>query len=221
MATALIYGASGAGKTVNATRVVGKNLLLISDNSECVLKHFEREELKIEKIERWLLKGKTGSIQNCFVEQYEQAFKDVKYDNIIIDNLTDLLELAILDMDYYKISNDRRQHYMLAYQTIKRLVREATHLRCNVIFTAWEETSYLPDSSGTMQQVVRPELPAAIHNKICGLCNIVGRVVSTERDGQRMWFYNLSGSGNTMAKDQLWMRKSCLPENIFEKGTHP
>ena len=40
MATAIIFGAPGAGKTVNSTLVPGKTLLLSTDNSSIVLKHF-------------------------------------------------------------------------------------------------------------------------------------------------------------------------------------
>ena len=44
MSTAIIFGAPGSGKTVNATLVPGKTLLLCSDNSAVVLNHFSRPD---------------------------------------------------------------------------------------------------------------------------------------------------------------------------------
>ena len=49
MATAIIYGAPGSGKTINATRIPGKSLLLSIDNSARVLDNFERPDLTIKE----------------------------------------------------------------------------------------------------------------------------------------------------------------------------
>ena len=50
MATAILYGAPGSGKTINATRLPGKSLLLSSDNSALVLKNFDRPNLTIKEV---------------------------------------------------------------------------------------------------------------------------------------------------------------------------
>ena len=49
MATALIYGAPGSGKTINTTRIPGKTLLLSSDNSARVLNNFDRPNLTVKE----------------------------------------------------------------------------------------------------------------------------------------------------------------------------
>ena len=50
MATAIIFAPPGGGKTVNATLVPGKTLLLSSDNSAVVLNNFERKNLTVQEV---------------------------------------------------------------------------------------------------------------------------------------------------------------------------
>ena len=98
MANALIYGEVGSGKTVNSTLVRagkrGKNLLLNSDNSHVVLGNFERPNLDVQIIRNYLKKD--GS-EDYFAKQFMDAVQSGKYDTIIIDNLTDLIDLALQD----------------------------------------------------------------------------------------------------------------------------
>jgi hypothetical protein len=35
------------------------------------------------------------------------------------------------------------------------------------------------------------------------------------KDGEKKWYYVTEGTPTIMAKDQLFMRKNCLPENVF------
>ena len=61
-----------------------------------------------------------------------------------------------------------------------------------------------------------PMLPAKIKQQVCGLCNIVAYVTSAnDSKGVKQWFYITEGSQTIMAKDQLYLRKSCMPENAF------
>jgi hypothetical protein len=60
-------------------------------------------------------------------------------------------------------------------------------------------------------------LPAKIKQQVFGLCNIVGRVSSAmDKNGNRQWYFFTEACKETiMAKDQMFLRKSCLPENLF------
>mgnify|MGYP003294531449 CR=1 FL=1 len=130
MANALIYCQSGGGKTCNSTLVKvgkrGRNLLLCSDNSQVVLNNFERPNLDKEIIEHWLDKDSSGKAQLSFNEQFERAVDSQKYDTIIVDNVSDLFDMAILEMDASGRYKDMRQAYQMVYQNLKRLVRTAT-----------------------------------------------------------------------------------------------
>ncbi|MEG0898462.1 MAG: AAA family ATPase [Oscillospiraceae bacterium] len=216
MAVAIIYGQSGAGKTVNSTLVKtgkrGKNLLLCSDNSHVVLKNFERKNLDIEVIEHWL-----DDNNNCFSSQFEKAVNSKRFDNIIVDNVSDLFDMAILEMEASGRFKDMRQAYQIVYMALKRLVRKAGQLDCNIIFTAWHITDEIMLTTGEMATRITPKLPMKILDNFLGLCNIIAYITIHEKDGEKKWYYIMEGKPTLYAKDQLYCRKTCLPENIFEE----
>ena len=216
MYVGLVYGQSGSGKTVNSTLVKtgkrGKNLLMCSDNSHIVLRNFERKNLDIEKVKHWL-----SDNGNCFHEQFSKAVASKKYDTIIVDNISDLFDLAILEMESSGKHKDMRQAYQVVYQSLKRLVRQAGNLDCNIIFTAWHLTDEITMPDGSIGTRIMPKLPMKILDNFLGLCNIVAYVCVNEKDSVKRWYYNMNGSQLLYAKDQLYCRKTCLPENIFEE----
>lgn len=219
MANAIIYGPSGAGKTVNSTMVRtgkrGRNLLLNSDNSHVVLKNFKRDNLDVEVVGKWMDKDNTGKPQDNFIKQFERAVAADKYDNIIVDNVSDIFDMAILEMEASGKYKDMRQAYQQVYMQLKRLAREAGRVNTNVIFTAWhnQEPIVLPD--GTQQMRVSPKLPMKILDNFIGLCNVCAYLTKAEKDGQQIYYYVTGGSPTLYAKDQLYCRASCMPEDIF------
>jgi phage nucleotide-binding protein len=220
MAVAMIYGRSGAGKTVNSTLVKtkakGRNLLLNSDGSALVLKNFDRPNLDIEAIEHWMEQSPDGKSWLSLRKQFEKAIASNKYDCIIVDNISDIMDLAVLEMDASGRYNDPRKYYLLIYNDLKRLAREAQNADCDIIFTGWtsEFEVRLPD--GTLARGVRPKLPEKIMDNFLGLCNVVAYISTAEdKEGNKRWYYKLEGSPTLYAKDQIACRKSCMPEDIF------
>ena len=218
---ALIYAPSGGGKTVNTTLVKAskrkKNLLLCSDNSHIVLnnKEFQRENLSIEVIEHWLDKDNMGQDQNCFIKQFDKAVDSKLYDNIIVDNVSDIFDLAILEYDASGKIKDMRQAYMLVYQELKRLARRAAQVDCNVVFTAWTDLQEitLPDGQRTVR--TQPKLPNKILDNFLGLTQIVAYINTADKDGKKAWYYVLEGRPTLYAKDQAFNRKSCMTAELF------
>ena len=207
MATAIIYGAPGSGKTINTTRLPGKSLLISSDNSARVLNNFERPNLTI----------KVAMSFKDFVDEFEAATESHQYDNVIVDCLTDLIDAYITEIREKGFSGDIRQHYLAIYTKVKFLVRKAAFCDTNVVFNCWEDSEVGELTSGEMARCVSPMLPAKIKQQVCGLCNIVGRVSSAiDKNGNRQWyFFTEAGKETIMAKDQMFLRKSCMPENLF------
>lgn len=208
MATAIIYGAPGSGKTVNATRIPGKTLLLSSDNSALVLNNFSRPDLTIKEAANF----------KEFVDLFEEATSNEHYDNIIVDCLTDLIDAYIVEIRENGFSGDIRQHYLAIYTKVKFLVRKAAFCNTNCIFNCWEDVETITLENGEIANRVSPMLPAKIKQQVCGLCNIVARVTSAvDKQGVRQWYFATEGNEVRMAKDQLYLRKSCMPENLFTK----
>lgn len=206
MAVMCLYGQPGSGKTVNATRLPGKSLLISSDNSAIVLKHFERPNLTIKEAKNF----------KEFVDYFEEATTSKQYDNIIVDCLTDLIDAYIVEIRESGFTGDIRQHYLAIYTKVKFLVRKAAFCETNVVFNCWEDAESVTLPTGEAAIRVSPMLPAKIKQQVCGLCNIVAYVTSAlDNQKVKQWFYVTEGGPTVMAKDQLFLRKSCMPENAF------
>ena len=210
MSNALIYCQSGGGKTCNSTLVKapkrGKNLLICTDNSSIVLQNFERPNLEIINV----------STVKEFIDAYRDGYESQNYDNIILDNLSDLIDMWLLELDDSGKFRDFRQAYQLVYQSLKRLSRESTTLDCNTIFTAWSDNVEITLPSGEVKTRLQPKIPAKILDNVCGLMNVVAYIsTANDKDGNKRWYYVTEGTPTLMAKDQIACRKNCMPEDIF------
>ncbi|HZK23353.1 MAG TPA: AAA family ATPase [Atopostipes sp.] len=235
MAVALIYAQSGGGKTINSTLVEGgflevargeivehkakgKNILLSSDNSSVSLNSFDRPNLDIEPVWNWLEKDKDGNQQENFNAVFGKVASSGKYDTIIVDNVTSVFNNAILEMDESGRFKDMRQAYQLIYNGLRRLSIKAAQAQVNVVFTAWHDTEELVADDGKPYKRIQPKLPGKILDDFTGMCNIVAYINSAEKEGKRIWYYKLEGKMDLYAKDQIYNRKSCMPEDLFKKG---
>lgn len=205
---ALIYGASGSGKTTNSTRVKTKkrNLLICTDNSSVVLRNFERPNLDIVNV----------STAQAFIDEYRKGYESKKYENIILDNLSDLFDMWILELEASGKYKDMRQAYQMVYQNLRRLSRESASCGCNTIFTAWSDMVEVPQPDGSKKTRLQPKLPNKILDSVCGLMNIVGLVASNpDKENKMQWYYVTKGSAEIMAKDQVKCRDFVMPEDLF------
>ncbi len=216
MPVAMIWGSPGSGKTVAATAPKKEKIkLLCSDNSAIVLNMFDRKNVEIERVEHWL---DPGDGKNYFSKQFETALASKKYTLIVVDNLTDIKEMALLEIEEQGRIKDIRQVYQAVYQAIKRLTRMAANAQCHVTFTAWDEGEEITKVDGTLALRQQPNLPAKIRPQVIGLCNIVGQMCKgKDKDGKMSWFLITEDSETRYGcKDQLYGRKFVMPENLFE-----
>ena len=209
MATAIIYGAPGTGKTVNSTLVPGKTLLLSSDNSAVVLNNFQRDDLTIKAVATF----------KDYLDEFEKATTSKQYDTIITDCLTDIIDGFIVECRESKAFNDIRQAYMLVYTKVKALARKAAYCGTDCIFNCWEDVEEITTPSGEIKNRLSPMLPSKIKQQVCGLCNVIAYVTTaTDKDGNKRWYYVTEARDTLMVKDQLGCAKSLMPENIFKRG---
>lgn len=217
MAVAMIWGSPGSGKTVAATAPKKEKILLLcSDNSSVVLNMFDRPNVTVERVEHWI---DPGDGKNYLSKQFEAALASKKYTLIVLDNLTDIKELAILEIEEQGRIKDIRQVYQAVYQGIKRLTRMAANANCHITFTAWDDGEEITRADGTLAIRQSPNLPWKIKPQVLGLCNIVGKMTKAKnKAGEDVWFMVTEDSETLYGcKDQLYGRKSLMPENLFEK----
>lgn len=207
MAVMCLYGPPGSGKTVNSTRLPGKTLLISSDNSALVLRNFDRPNLTVKCVKNF----------KEFLDTFNESTAKKNYDNIIVDCLTDIIDAYIVEVRTKGFSGDIRQYYLEVYTRVKELVRKAAFCETNVVFNCWEDMFEKTLVSGEIVNYIAPAIPAKIRQSVCGLCNIVAYVSSMVRDGNRQWYFVTEGNDALMAKDQLFMRKACLPEDAFKE----
>nr|DAM27863.1 MAG TPA: AAA domain protein [Caudoviricetes sp.] len=215
MSVAMIWGSPGSGKTVAATAPKNEKIkLLCSDNSAVVLNMFDRKNVDVERVEHWLDQGDG----NYFTAQFERAAASGKYTLIVIDNLTDLKELALMEIEDAGKLKDIRQIYQAVYMAIKRLTRTAANSKCHVTFTCWDDAEEITKNDGTLALRQFPNLPRKILPQVLGLCNIVGQMAKAkDKDGNMRWFLITEDSETRYGcKDQLYGRKSILPEQLYE-----
>lgn len=214
MAVAMIWGSPGSGKTVASTAPKNEKILLLcSDNSSVVLKRFDRKNVTIERVEHWIDQG-DGLY---FTAQFEKAIESKKYTLIVVDNLTDIKEMAILEIEEQGKIKDIRQVYQAVYMAIKRLTRIAANAKCHITFTAWDDAEEITVSDGSIRLRQQPNLPRKILPQVLGLCNIVGQMAKAkDKNGNTVWFLVTEDNETRYGcKDQLYGRKSCMPENLF------
>ncbi len=216
MAVTMIWGSPGSGKTVAATAPKNEKILLLcSDNSSVVLNMFDRPNVTVERVEHWL---DQGDGENYFTKQFEKALASGKYTLIVVDNLTDIKEMALLEIDEQGKIKDIRQIYQVVYMAIKRLTRLAANAKCHVTFTAWDDSEEITKNDGTLALRHYPNLPKKILPQVLGLCNIVGQMAKTlDKQGNMRWFLITEDSETRYGcKDQLKGRKAIMPENLYE-----
>ena len=216
MSVALIWGPPGSGKTIAATAPKKENILLLSsDNSSIVLNMFDRPNVTVERVEHWI---DPGDGQNYFTSQFEKALNSGKYTLIVVDCLTDLKELALQEIEDAGKIRDIRQVFQVVYMSLKRLIRLAANAKCHVTFTAWDDSEEIVKNDGTLALRQFPNLPKKILPQILGLCNIVGQMAKAKnKAGESVWYIITEDSETRYGcKDQLYGRKSCMPEALFE-----
>ena len=172
----------------------------------CCSCDFKRENLTIKPIPTF----------KDFLDEFEIATTTKQYDTIITDCLSDLIDGYIVECRESKAFSDIRQAYMLVYTKVKALIRKAAHCGTDCIFTCWEDVEEITTPTGEIKNRLSPMLPAKIKQQVCGLCNVIARVsTAVDKDGNRRWYYVTEASETLMVKDQIFCRKSCMPEDLF------
>lgn len=202
--TALLYGPPGMGKTTALGALPGKTLIIDVDRGADVL--IGNDRVDIVRLAPDLKDMKD------ILEELEQK---CEYDNVCLDSLSELERgmLAILGRLGKNGGAPELVHYGQAHFRLLDICRRLRTLPANIIFTAWEEYKEVVALDGTKYTQTRPMLSGKTTENICGLCDIVGELILSLKDGNR--YVRLEASPTLVAKDRFFKRQFCTPENLL------
>ncbi len=201
--TDLLYGPPGMGKTTLLGQLPGKTLIVDVDRGTSVLQG--KANIDVVRLDESLAD---------LPKVLEMLEKDNPYDNVCVDSLSEL-EKAMLTVYGREGKNDgapEQGHYLKVQFKIADYCRRFRALSGNTIFTAWEMQKEIIAQDGSKYTQARPMLGDKSVDLICGLCDVVGRIVISTKDGERyVWF---EASQTVVAKDRLRKRKYCRFEEV-------
>ncbi|SDI40445.1 AAA family ATPase [Dolosicoccus paucivorans] len=210
--TYIIYANPGVGKTSSIKHIPGKTLLIDIDKSSSVLAGSENiDVLSVDTYKIW------ESWMDLVTWLHEP--KNIKdYDNIVIDNVTELFRSILTQLG--REGKNNRVPGMDAYQRTDFVImdsfRALQRLHKRLIFTAWETSDLWTKPDGQTVNRAMPDIRKPILNNFLGLADVVGRLIVTrdEEEKERRGFI-LQPREDIYAKNRLDDRKGCKVEELI------
>lgn len=220
--TCLVYCAPGVGKStflgLIGEKSTGKTLVLDIDRTFIptmskneVVHDFDRIDVtQIDNIETW------DSWTNTLTKlKTAKDAGELDYENICVDNLSELERCILSDLG--SKGKNKGVPAQADYQYMQfKLVNSLRYLKSlgvNIYITAWETTETFQNPDGSSYSRVYPKMSAKIVDNICGLCDVVGRVI-VNKEGARGLL--MEASQNVYAKNQRDSRKVCKVEEFLK-----
>lgn len=218
--TAMFYCSTGVGKTTTAGLIAekskGKTLILDVDRTIAtslgkgeVVKDISRIDIRqVDNVHTW------DDWESILMElaELKKAGK-LDYENIVVDNISELERCILSDLGSKGKNKGVPAQADYQYMQFKLVnsLRFMKSLGVNVIWTAWETYENYTHPDGTQYTRSYPKISAKIVDNICGLCDIVGKIMA-KQDGTRGII--LEATQNVYAKNQLDSRKGCKVEEF-------
>lgn len=219
--TALFYCSTGVGKTTTAGLIAekskGKTLILDVDRTIAtslgkgeIVKDISRIDIRqVDNVHTW-------SDWESVLKELSDMKKNGKldYENIVVDNISELERCILSDLGSQGKNKGVPAQADYQYMQFKLVnsLRFMKSLGVNVIWTAWETYENYTHPDGTQYTRSYPKISAKIVDNICGLCDIVGKIIA-KQDGTRGII--LEATQNVYAKNQIDSRKGCLVEEFI------
>ena len=205
--TVLIYGTPGMGKTTLLGNLKGRTLIIDVDRGTSVLQG--NENVDVLRLSRSM-------------DELRQALTELKtkceYDNVCIDSLSELEGSMLSELGRKGRNNGVPElgDYNRVDCFLIDWCRMSREIPANIFFTAWEKYTELVTTSGEKVTAVRPMLRDKNLERVCGLCDIVGRIELSRDTVERI--VCLEGNPRKIAKDRIYKRKECeMTEIVPEK----
>lgn len=219
--TALLYCPPGVGKSTAigliAEKSEGNTLVLDIDRT----------------IKRTLSKGEVvKDTSRVFVEEIDNintfdswtdtlmkikdsnVLKENNITTVAVDNISELERCILSDLG--SKGKNKGVPAMSDYQYMQfKLVNSLRYMKAwgvNIVWTAWEESNDVIAFDGTAYSRMYPKISAKIRDNICGLCDVVGRIM-INKEGEHG--IALEATNTYYAKNQIDSRKGCMVEEFI------
>ena len=221
--TAMFYCSTGVGKTTTAGLIAekskGKTLILDVDRTIAtslgkgeIVKDISRIDIRqVDNVHTW---SDWESVLKELADMKKNGKLD--YENIVVDNISELERCILSDLGSQGKNKGVPAQADYQYMQFKLVnsLRFMKSLGVNVIWTAWETYENYTHPDGTQYTRSYPKINAKIVDNICGLCDIVGKIVA-KPDGTRGIM--LEATQNVYAKNLIDSRKGCLVEEFINE----
>lgn len=213
--TALFYCSTGVGKTTTvgliAEKTKGKTLILDVDRTiatslgkkEIVKDISKIDIVQVDNVHTW---NDWENLLKSLLDLKNAGKLD--YETIAVDNISELERCILSDLGSQGKNKGVPAQADYQYMQFKLVnsLRFMKSLGVNVIWTAWETVEQYTNPDGSQYSRSYPKISAKIVDNICGLCDVVGRVIARD-DGERGIV--LEATRNIYAKNQIDNRKAC------------
>lgn len=205
--TALVYSPPGIGKTTALGELPGKTLIIDVDRGTSVLKG--NKEVSVVRLNESLAD---------LSEILAMLEKKCEFDNICLDTLSELERsmLAILGRTGKNGGAPELGHYNQVNFKLVDLCRRLRLLPANIVLTAWLGIEEILALSGERYTRACPMLTGKTGANIAGLCDIVGELIISPKDGKR--YIRLEAKTEIVARDRIYKRLFCKPKNLLNGG---
>lgn len=217
--TALFYCPPGVGKSTAigliAEHSEGNTLVLDVDrtitrtlNKKEIVK--STDKIFIQEVD---VRNTFEDWRNLLKEITPEFLKENDIRTVAVDNISELERCILSDLG--SKGKNKGVPAMGDYQYMQfMLVNSLRYMKSwgvNIVWTAWEESREFVMPDGTSYTRLVPKISAKIVDNICGLCDIVGKIL-INKDGQHGIL--LEATQNIYAKNQVDSRKACKVEEF-------
>jgi phage nucleotide-binding protein len=235
--TALLYCAPGVGKStaigliaeasegntlvLDVDRTVERTLAkgeVVKDTSKVLVAKVENRG----KDDEHGVKGTFQSWTDLLTKEITPEFlKANKINTVAVDNISELERCILADLGSQ--GKNKGVPAMADYQYMQfKLVNSLRLMKSwgvNIVWTAWETVMEIVNIDGSKYAKFVPKMSNKIVDNICGLCDVVGRIVAVPEGDSIKHGIILEGDQRQYAKNQIDTRKGCTVEDFvnFEK----
>ena len=219
--TALLYCAPGVGKSTAIGKIaeMSKGNTLVLDVDRTISRTLAKGE--VVKDTSKVLVADVDNIHTF--DSWKTLLKDeinpdfLKKNNITtvaVDNISELERCILSDLGAQGKNKGvpaMSDYQYMQFQLVNSL-RLMKSWRVNIIWTAWDDVRAIVHPDGSQYSQFVPKISAKIVDNICGLCDVVGRIMIGKDNVHHIL---LEATQSIYAKNQIDTRKHCLVEEFI------